>query len=58
MDEGTSKDKMQLPLTWQLPVPEGDISIQRLAVLIQIFEQMDERERQAALRYCVARWPG
>lgn len=45
------------PLTWSFPVPETSVNIQRLAVLIQVFERMDKIERDAALGYFNARWP-
>ena len=45
------------PLQMCFVVPETTVSIQRLAILLQVLEPMDEVERRAALRYLTARWP-
>lgn len=45
-----------LPLSRIFPIPDGDVSIQRLAVLLQVIEEMDAIERGAAIGYLTARW--
>ena len=56
--ENTLTNKVQPALMRSFPCFTGGKhpNIDRLGIAVQCFEEMDERERNAAMNYLAARW--